>query len=67
MREKHPPKHCPECGAVNIHSVEMSTEKRGSLVWDAYCYDCGWSGDINPDSDLDYYPVSGLPAKNEDE
>lgn len=54
MEEKHPPKLCPQCGSDNIHYVEQ-TDNRGSIVWDTYCYGCYWSGDIRPDSDLDYY------------
>jgi len=53
-RVKHPPKLCPECGSTNINYVELATVKRGSLVYDTYCYDCDWSGDISPDADLDF-------------
>lgn len=52
-RVKHPPKRCPECGSTNINYVDLATE-RGNIVYDTYCYDCNWSGDISPDSDLDY-------------
>ena len=56
-RPKHPPKHCPCCGSTNINYVELMTNFRGSIIWDTYCKDCEWSGDINPDIDLDYYRI----------
>jgi len=56
-RPKHPPKHCPDCGSENINYVELMTNFRGNAIYDTYCEDCGWSGDISPDSDLDYYRV----------
>ncbi|KXB08682.1 hypothetical protein AKJ59_00670 [candidate division MSBL1 archaeon SCGC-AAA385M02] len=56
-RPKHPPKHCPNCGSENINYIECFTNFRGNIAWDTYCKDCEWSGDISPDSDLDYYRV----------
>ena len=59
-REKHPPKHCPNCGSKHINYVECMAYFRGSICWDTYCDDCNWSGDVRPDSDLDYYRAEAI-------
>jgi len=56
-RDKHPPKNCPNCGSDNINYVELMTNFRGNAIYDTYCKECGWSGNISPDSDLNYYRV----------
>jgi len=59
-RPKHPPKYCPNCGHPVNNYVEGMTNFRGSISWDTYCKECEWSGDIRPDSDLDYYRVEAI-------
>ncbi|MGD0994080.1 MAG: hypothetical protein ABR909_00985 [Candidatus Bathyarchaeia archaeon] len=46
------PKHCPNCGSPNIHIQEMQAQSKASEVYDIYCRDCEWSGDISPDIPL---------------
>lgn len=54
--EEHPPKLCPNCGSGKINWVTLiSGDGRESLIYDTYCYDCRWSGDISPDADLDFH------------
>ncbi|MCL5877399.1 MAG: nucleotidyltransferase family protein [Candidatus Bathyarchaeota archaeon] len=50
--EKRPPKHCPSCGSINIHNQELRSRHPTSELYDAYCRDCQWSGDISPDISL---------------
>ena len=50
--EKHPPKHCPNCGSTNLHNQEMVAHSYSSELYDTYCRDCTWSGDISPDKHL---------------
>jgi hypothetical protein len=47
--EKRPPKHCPNCGSINIHNQELISRHPTSELYDTYCRDCEWSGDISPD------------------
>jgi hypothetical protein len=47
--ENRPPKHCPNCGSTNIHNQELVSRHRTSELYDTYCRDCTWSGDISPD------------------
>lgn len=46
------PKHCPNCGSANIHNQEMGAHSDSSELYDTYCRDCEWSGDISPDKHL---------------
>ena len=43
------PKRCPNCGSTNIHSQELESPHHLSELYDVYCIDCEWSGDISPD------------------
>jgi len=43
------PKHCPNCGSTNIHIQEMESPYDLSELYDVFCRDCKWSGDISPD------------------
>jgi hypothetical protein len=47
--EKRPPKHCPNCGSTNTHNQELISRHPTSELYDTYCRDCTWSGDISPD------------------
>jgi hypothetical protein len=53
IHEKRSPKHCPNCGSINIHNQELESRHPTSELYDAYCRDCQWSGDISPDIPLD--------------
>jgi predicted nucleic-acid-binding Zn-ribbon protein len=46
------PKRCPNCGSANIHVQEMQSPYETSELFDVYCRDCEWSGDISPDIPL---------------
>jgi len=54
-RPKHPPNFCPNCGSDKINYVELMSNFRGSILWDTFCKDCEWSGDVRPDKDHDFY------------
>ena len=54
--EKHPPEHCPNCGSTNIHNQELESGHQFSELYDTYCRDCKWSGDISPDVQLSKSP-----------
>ena len=46
---KYTPKCCPNCGSTNIHNQELESGSNCSELYDTYCRDCEWSGDISPD------------------
>jgi hypothetical protein len=46
------PKHCPNCGSENIHNQELETSNDTSELYDTYCRDCKWSGNISSDLPL---------------
>jgi predicted nucleotidyltransferase len=46
------PKHCPNCGSENIHNQELETSNDTSELYDTYCRDRKWSGNITPDIPL---------------
>ena len=46
---KFTPKHCPNCGSANIHNQPLESPFDTSELYDTYCRDCEWSGDISPD------------------
>jgi len=50
---KVPPKRCPNCGSTNIHVQEMVSPYDLAELYDVYCRDCEWSGDISPDLPLE--------------
>lgn len=54
INKLHPPKRCPNCGSSAIEFV-IGENNHGSAIYDTYCEDCTWSGDISPDSDLRVY------------
>lgn len=41
------PKYCPRCGAADLDVVEVGDGEYA--VYDVFCRDCGFSGDISPD------------------
>jgi predicted HTH domain antitoxin len=47
------PKRCPNCGSENIHNQELEARSDSSELYDTYCRDCKWSGDISPDKHLE--------------
>jgi len=59
------PKFCPNCGKkmndiVECYSgypenywIDSHGVQRSNLIYDCYCDECEWSGDISPDDDLD--------------
>ena len=49
---KKKPKRCPNCGSTNIHNQELESGRRFEELYDVYCRDCEWSGDISPDLPL---------------
>ena len=59
--EKHPPKFCPNCGAplkdiveywVDSSRPETPENPYRGIGYDCYCEKCGWSGNIEPDEDV---------------
>ena len=50
---KYIPKRCPNCGSTNIHNQELESGSETSELYDTYCRDCEWSGDISPDIPLE--------------
>lgn len=59
--EKHPPKYCPNCGAILENIQEYWTDSSRisspanpfkSIGYDCYCKSCKWSGDIECHADL---------------
>jgi len=74
--EKHPPKHCPQCGSGNTNYVELWAKSQWmcdtknpdwipfqGIGYDTYCYDCEWSGDIEPDEDMNIYWFDEYPEE----
>lgn len=57
IEKLHPPERCPKCGSSNIEFV-IGKNNLDDAVYDTYCEDCTWSGDIIPDSDLRVYRSS---------
>ncbi len=68
MREKHPPKFCPECGKTNIsafplwdNSNWMAKPKDPDWIpfqgtsYDVWCEDCETSFEIAPGKEMDVY------------
>ena len=53
------PKHCPKCGSTNIHNQELEPSNDLEELYDVYCRDCEWSGDISPD-----LPLNPKQSKN---
>jgi len=47
------PKRCPNCGSTNIHIQELESPHELAELYDVFCRDCKWSGDISPDLDVD--------------
>lgn len=47
------PKRCPNCGSTNIHVQELVSPLDLAELYDVYCRECGWSGDISPDLSLE--------------
>ncbi|MGD0070179.1 MAG: hypothetical protein ABSB71_01295 [Candidatus Bathyarchaeia archaeon] len=47
------PRRCPNCGSTNIHIQELESPHNLSELYDVYCRDCKWSGDISPDLSLE--------------
>ena len=45
------PIYCPNCGKIfhGKNALVECADKWGQDVWDCYCIECGWSGDISPD------------------
>jgi len=53
IKEKFKPRFCPNCGTKLKDIVIAYRELHNDLieiVYDCYCENCGWSGDIAPDS-----------------
>lgn len=43
-------KHCPGCGSTNIdQGPNLERPDSEERVFDVYCQDCKWSGDVSPD------------------
>ncbi len=61
---KYPPKRCPNCGSENIHNQELESGSEYSELYDTYCRDCEWSGDISPDLPLDGKSPRGKTKKS---
>ncbi len=59
------PKHCPKCGSANIHNQEMVSSHDTSELYDVYCRDCKWSGDISPDIPLSEVPLRKIEKKED--
>jgi len=57
------PKHCPNCGSTNIHNQELEPSNDLEELYDVYCRDCEWSGDISPDLPIPKEKVSREEAK----
>ncbi len=47
--DKYAPKHCPNCGSTNLHNMPLEPKNEWEELYDTYCRDCEWSGDISPD------------------
>jgi len=45
-------KKVPNCGSTNVHIQELESGSDLSELYDVYCRDCEWSGDISPDLPL---------------
>jgi hypothetical protein len=61
-RKEQMPKYCTNCGKrirkysstgreLQIHCFNNA----GDGMYDIYCWNCGWSGDIRPDSETELY------------
>ncbi|MEX0569484.1 MAG: hypothetical protein Q6363_010085, partial [Candidatus Njordarchaeota archaeon] len=44
-------KYCPNCGKPlkNIKMVLSREENKITIIYDVFCHECEWSGDISPD------------------
>jgi len=47
------PKRCPNCGSKSIRVQELESPHDLAELYDVFCRDCKWSGDISPDLSLE--------------
>ena len=46
------PKRCPNCGSKSIRVQELESPHDLAELYDVFCRDCKWSGDVSPDLPL---------------
>ena len=56
-KSEYRPRFCPGCGKPLADDgrnwvQEMVPAKEGQELYDCFCDECGWSGDISPDVDI---------------